>query len=181
ILMSCFLPSSVMLKSAGFRPLIGFPLLSFTVTSTTTNWVVVANLKPPLGAAGGGVCAARGVCGGIAETTSRPLRSVARMGRIVLKSSPQIESGGAVPRSALEPETQRGRHAAHVAGTGKQPQGVAPDGGVEAAECHVVQRVGGVEAQIDAFALGHPEGAPQRAIQAELRGAGDGIASRVAP
>src|ERR1017187_246746 len=69
--MSCFLPSSVMLKSAGFRPLIGLPLLSFTVTSTTTNWVVVANLKPPLGAAGGGVCAARCVCGGIAESTSR--------------------------------------------------------------------------------------------------------------
>src|SRR5664279_2884858 len=98
--MSCFLPSSVILKSAGLRPLMGFPLLSFTVTSTTTNWVVAPNLTTPLGA------------------------------------------GRAVPRPALKPESQRGRQAAHVARTGKQPQVVAPDGGVEAAECHVVQRVG---------------------------------------
>ena len=54
ILMSCFLPSSVMLKSAGFSPLMGFPLLSFTVTSTTTNWVVAPNLTTPLERAGGG-------------------------------------------------------------------------------------------------------------------------------
>ena len=33
----------------------GFPLLSFTVTSTTTNWVVAPNLTTPLGAAGRGL------------------------------------------------------------------------------------------------------------------------------
>src|SRR5260370_5320213 len=102
--MSCFLPSSVMLKSAGFRPLIGLPLFSFTETSTTTNWVVVPNLMTGLVA--GGVCAACCVCGGCAEATSRPLKSVAMIARIV----------GILN---LESEPQRGCQAAHVAGIGK--------------------------------------------------------------
>src|SRR5947208_12298468 len=55
-LMSCFLPSSVMVKSAGVRPLIGLPLLSLAVTSTTTSCVVAPNLVTPLGAAGAGGC-----------------------------------------------------------------------------------------------------------------------------
>src|ERR1035441_1164659 len=78
ILMSCFLPSSVMLKSDGFRPLMGLPFLSFTVTSTTTSWVVAPNLTTPLGAAGGGVC------GSVwADTISSPLKSMAIVTRII--------------------------------------------------------------------------------------------------
>src|SRR6516164_2145854 len=103
--MSCFLPSSVMLKSAGFRPLMGLPLLSFTETSTTTNWVVVPNLTT--GFVDGGVCAAC-CCGGCAETISSPLKSVAMIARIV----------GILN---LESESQRGLQAAHVAGIGKHP------------------------------------------------------------
>src|ERR1039457_4848443 len=128
--MSCFLPSSVMLKSAGFRPLMGFPLLSFTVTSTTTNWVVAPNLTTPFGGAGG-VCAARCVCGDCAETTSKLLKSVAIMARIVSNLPLKSNRAGHRPSLLLEPESQRGRHAPHVARIGKQPQGVAPDGRVE--------------------------------------------------
>src|SRR5258708_5522047 len=163
--MSCFLPSSVMLKSAGFRPLIGFPLLSFTETSTTTNWVVVPNLTTGLVA--GGVCAVCCVCGGCAETTSSPLKSVAMIARIGILN--------------LESETQRGCQAAHVTGIGKLPQRVASNGGVESGEGHMIQRVGRVEAQIDALALRHPEGAAERPVQAELGGPDDGVSSRVAP
>src|ERR1017187_3031022 len=97
--MSCFLPSSVMLKSDGFRPLMGLPLLSLTVTSTTTNWVVAPNLTTPLGGAGGGVCA---------DTISSPLKSVAIVARIIC----------ILALGRLESKTQCGRHAAHIARTG---------------------------------------------------------------
>src|SRR5260370_22819122 len=161
--MSCFLPSSVMLKSAGFRCLIWFPLLSFTETSTTNNCVVVPNLMTGLVA--GGVCAACCVCGGCAESTSSPLKSVAMIARIGILN--------------LESETQRGCQAAHVTGIGKLPQRVASNGGVESGEGHMIQRVGRVEAQIDALALRHAEGAAERPVQADLSGPDDGMASRV--
>src|ERR1019366_1782540 len=47
-LMVCALPSSVTVKSAGFRPLMGLPSLSLADRLTTTNCVVASNLKPPL-------------------------------------------------------------------------------------------------------------------------------------
>src|ERR1035437_49860 len=46
----CGLPSSVTVKSAVFRPLMGLPSLSFADMLTTTNWVVASSLKAPLGA-----------------------------------------------------------------------------------------------------------------------------------
>src|ERR1039458_10362351 len=98
--MSCFLPSSVIVKSDGFNPLMGSPFLPLADTSTTTNCVVAANFAAPSGGVAG--CVWLLCCGGgCAEATSNPLKSVAISARIIVKS--------------LEPETQRGRNAAQIA------------------------------------------------------------------
>ena len=65
--------------------------------------------------------------------------------------------------------------------TGEQAQVVAADGGVEAAERHVIERVLRVEAQIDAAPLADAEHAAERRVETELRRSGDGIAPGVAP
>src|SRR5260370_42556705 len=52
-LMVCATPSSVMVKSLAVRPSMGLPLLSVTLTVSTTNWVLLWNLTVPLAGVGG--------------------------------------------------------------------------------------------------------------------------------
>src|SRR4051812_19276468 len=91
----CGLPSSDTTKSEAFRPVMGLPLLSLRMRSSTTSCVLASNLYPVLAGAGAG--AAGGWAGCWAEAIRTQARNVAVIGRI------------------LEPEPHGGAERAHAA------------------------------------------------------------------
>ena len=64
-----------------------------------------------------------------------------------------------------KPQAQRGLHAAHGIGRGRQSELRAVDGGIPTREGGVIENVRGVDPQIEIEAAVQAERAPQRSVQ----------------
>src|SRR5579883_18953 len=151
-LISCGTPFSVTTKSLAVSPSMGLPFLSLTLTVSTTSCESAVNLIE--GTPAGGCCWASNR--GIARSGARAFRM-------------------------LEPHPQRGLDAAHGIGGIGQPELGAAEGRVPVRIGHVIERVGGVKAQVDVAPVAPGERPAERGIEHELAGAGNGIAARIAP
>src|SRR6266567_3313803 len=110
--MVCGTPSSVITKSLAVRPSMGFPFLSFAITVSTTNWVLVRKMTVPSDA--GGCC--------------WPSRS------------PQTRAHVVIRRIILEPHPHAYLHASHWIRLYGQAELPARHCGIPVLECHVIQK-----------------------------------------
>src|ERR1700722_3254862 len=143
--MVCSAPSSVTVKSFAVNPSTTLPLLSFTFTASTTNWLLVENVDgfvPPAGAFWP-------ICWGSAA-------------RIIRKKI--------AARSILKPHYKPRGQASHVVGRGWKTKLRIAERGVPTREGYVVERVGRINPQVAAQAVAQSKGASSRGVQSELRG-----------
>src|SRR5215469_2044181 len=149
--------SSVMVKSFAVRPSIGLPSLPLTVTVSITSVAPVMKV----GVAAPDWTLVPTCCDQAASVNERKAERVRRI--------------------VLEPHSQGGLHAPHRVGRGGQPELIVSDLRDPTGEDHMVERVVGVDAQIEAEAIVHAERALNRGVQAELGRPCDAVSSCVAP
>src|SRR5580692_990702 len=159
--MLCSAPSSVTVKSFAVRPSTGLPLLSFTFTVSTTNWLLVENVDGPAPAgAFWPICwASKG------RAPPRTNKSRTNMARGI----------------SLEPHYEPYRHTAHRIGCCRKTELRAAKRGVPTRERDVVDRVRRINPQVAAQPVAQSKRASSRGIQCELKGPRDGIPSGIAP
>src|ERR1700733_2701638 len=156
--MVCSAPSSVTMKSFAVSPSRGLPLLSFTFTVSTTNWLLVEKLAVVSPRAGvfWPICCAQVNC-------TAKKRIMVR--RLILKSHDKsyYQTSHRIGR------TRRGKAELRVA-----------KGGVPTGVGNVVEWICRIDPQIAAQPVSQSEGAASRSIQTKLRRTDDGIPSSVA-
>src|SRR3984957_6238606 len=126
--MDCSAPSSVTVKSFAVSPTTGLPLLSFTFTVSTTNWLLVENVA--------GVSATGGAFWPIFWASE---------GRAVARTKKKAAVGRII---TLKPQYESCCQASHGIGRQWKTELRATEGSVPAGEGDVVERVGGINPQV---------------------------------
>src|ERR1700733_146841 len=158
--MACSAPSSVTVKSFAVSPSTGLPLLSFTFTVSTTNWLLVEKVE--------GVSAPAGAFSPIFWASN---------GRAAARIIKRMVSGA---RIILEPQYESCCQTAHGIGGHGKAKLRAAERGDPARVGDVVDGVGGIDPQIATQPVAQAEGAPSRGVQSELQGTRNGVPSGVA-
>src|ERR1700680_386275 len=81
----------------------------------------------------------------------------------------------------LELQSESSLHIAHGVGLVGKPKLRVADRCIPGGKGNVIERVGRIHAQIQTHSIAHPESAPQRRVQAELRRSRNRISRRISP
>src|SRR4029453_11274196 len=171
--MSCGWPSSVTAKSCAVNPSTTLPSLSLTVTVWTMRRVVVRKT----GCCVCGACCCAAVVDPLI-TTHRGTE-VPRTNKNFLNVS--------VPRCVVigdrisKPHSQACLYPPHLAGRARQTELWAAHERVDAGVGHVVQDVGGVDAEVHVEPAAPREGARDARVETELHWSHPGVAPGVSP